>query len=136
MGSKHFVFNWLIISNALMFIISYPGAAQGIFDRYQSFILGIDSSIDIGNYDKTYIVHFNYCTSPKYCGNNLINYIEKNKNKRILILCDDPKNNYLKKLKNNSYHLFQVDFTQLDRNGLFSVYNIEINKKQKVKKLI
>lgn len=136
MESKRSAFSCLMFSSAIMLIICYPGAAQGTFDRYQSFVFDVDSSIDIGNYDKTYIVHFNFCAAPKYCGRNLITYIEKNKGKQILILCDDPKNKYLQKLKNNSYHLLQVDFLQMDRHGLFSVYNIEITKKRKVKKLI
>ncbi len=136
MGSKRSVFNYLLFNSVFMLTFCSIVNGQATFDRYQSFVLGVDSSVNISNYDKTYIVHFNFCTAPKYCGQNLIKLIERNKGKQILILCDDTKNKYLQKLKNNSYRLVQVDFLQMDRHGLFSVYNIEITKKRKVKKLI
>jgi hypothetical protein len=136
MGSKHFIFNWLILINGLVCISAVTGNGQNPFENYQAFFIGIDSTVNISNFDKTYIVHFNFCSSPKYCGDNLIRYIEKDKNKKILIICDDPKNKYLLKLKNNFYRFVSVDFLLLDRHGLFSVYNIEITKKRKVRKLL
>ncbi len=135
MELKRSVLHWLIAIN-LLILLSNSLNAQASFQDYRSFVSRVDTSVDIANYDKIYIVHFNMCTNPNYCGENLIKYINKNQDKSILILCDDLENEHLKKLENNKYTLLHIDFFELDRYGLLSVYNIEITKKRKVKKLI
>ncbi len=136
MELKPFALIWLILISSLILLNCNSLKSQSTFERYSALIAGIDSSIRISDYDKTFIVHFNFCTGTHYCGDNLIKYIEKNKNKKILIICDDPNNKYLHKLKNNSYKLLFIDFMLLERDGLFSVYNIEMTKKRKFRKLI
>lgn len=126
---------WITISVAI-FLQPFCVKGQGLFEEYREFIMDADSSIDIKNYDKTYIIHFNFCTSPKYCGDNLVKHIERDKNKKILIVCDNPKNSYLLKLKNNHYETLNIDFKKMEQGGLFSVYNMEIHKSKKIKKLI
>jgi len=109
-------------------------------DDYEGFrntiLTRIDSTLDIAKYDEVFIVHFNFCSSTRYCGKNLIQYINTSKSKNILIIADDIKNEYLKGIKEDlPITLFSLEVIKMQKYGIFSVYNMQISKERKIKKL-
>ena len=128
-------FKKLLISLCLLLPASTL-RSQLKFDQFHDALIEIDSSLNVMAYDKTYIVHFNFCTSNKYCGKRLIDYINKNKNKKILLICDDATSTYIKFLDTkNIFRIAFVDTYAMQKKGIFSVYNIELTPKGRIKKL-
>ncbi|QQS31111.1 MAG: hypothetical protein IPM47_09415 [Sphingobacteriales bacterium] len=108
------------------------------YSQFDKMLPIIDSTIFISNYDKVFIVHFNFCTSTKYCGQHLINYMLAAKGSRILVVCENTNAKILDPLKTSDRFEFkEISNLTLTQYGLFSVYNLLILPgKKKIKKLL
>jgi len=125
------------LTSSLLVLIYWALNAQSEFEKFYYPLIALDSSFDLMEYDMTYIIHFNFCSSNKYCGKKLIDYINRNKGKKILLLSDDVSNPLFCFLnENNFYYIAYIDTYFLQRNGIFSAYNIEIRKTKIVRKLL
>ncbi len=109
--------------------ISYPYFEQTLPE--------IDSTIHLISYNKAFVIHFNFCSSTKYCGQKMVDFIAKTKGDKILIICDNADAKILEPLRTqNRFELKQINQTILTQYGLFSVYNLYIYpQKRKIVKL-
>lgn len=139
MESKYLKYLWKIINIVIIMTIwANTTKAQSTFEYYQKKIFLYDSLTNISDFDVAYIVHFNFCSSNKYCGKKLIKYLENIKKQKVILLCDDINNPLLESIRElPNFTIKYIDQDFLQKHGVFSVYNLEISSKhKKVKKLI
>lgn len=130
-------------SAALLFLLclllgcSLQAQQQVSYRSFEQTLPTIDSTIVFAHYDKVFVVHFQFCTGSKYCRENLVSLIGKQKGNRILVICENAGAKILQPLTNQSRFEFkEINTITLTQYGLFSVYNIMLNpKKKKLKKL-
>lgn len=107
------------------------------YQYFEQTLPEIDSSIHLNTYNKAFVIHFNFCSSTKYCGQKMVDFIAKTKGDKILIICDNADAKILEPLRTqNRFELKQINQTILTQYGLFSVYNLYIYpQKRKIVKL-
>ncbi|HRK29320.1 MAG TPA: hypothetical protein PK239_18735 [Chitinophagales bacterium] len=121
----------------LMFCTTLQAQQQLTYRNFNQTLAALDSAIQLNQYSKAFIVHFNFCSSTKYCGENLINFMLRTKGDRILVVCENTDAKILAPLKTQSRFEFKaISNHTLTQYGLFSVYNILLNpRKKKIIKL-
>ena len=93
---------------------------------------------DVNKYDNIFIIHFSFCNGTNYCGKNLADYIllKTSKSENNLVISDDTINpliTFLKSEKNITTKY--INSTTIEKFGIFSVYNVHINRKRRIKRL-
>lgn len=101
-------------------------------------IIELNPGLDINDYSRIFIVYFNFCAPSKYCGEYLLNYIEKKISDNTLIIVSDTATQQFFMLKNETREVpvtvacIPLDIQQ--RHDIFSVYSRHIYRR-KIKQL-
>lgn len=95
---------------------------------------------DLRKYSDIFIIRFGFCNGSRYCGGYLYRYINRVAQRsegQILIITPDTTQEIIRQLGTQQNMVVRYINTQsLETYAGFSAYNIYINKKRKVKRLI
>jgi hypothetical protein len=95
---------------------------------------------NLRHYESIFILRFGFCNGSSYCGNALLQYIEKVMAKtkgQTLFITTDTLNPLLTALASNKQAVIHfIPSSEIEKYGVFSGYNLYINKRKKIKRLI
>jgi hypothetical protein len=87
--------------------------------------------INLDDYTNVFIMHIGFCASTNYCNEKMVDYIVEKKSGRNLVIFDREDIKYKQLLLQiEGIELVYVDRQYLEKNAVFSVYNLHIKKKR------
>ncbi len=120
----------------LIFLISIQFLSWSKHDKitYAEFhkaFMSYKTPIDLNDYRNVFIMHIGFCASTNYCNEKMVDYIAEKKSGRNLVIVDMEDIKYKQLLLQiEDIELVYVDRQYLEKNAVFSVYNLHIKKKR------
>lgn len=120
----------------LIFLISIQFLSWSKSDKipYAEFhkaFMSYKTPIDLNDYRNVFIMHIGFCASTNYCNEKMVDYIAEKKSGRNLVIVDMEDIKYKQLLLQiEGIELMYVDRPYLEKNAVFSVYNLHIKKKR------
>lgn len=125
------------IISLFLYLLPLGGFAQQNFNTVKKEIAGLYPEVNFDGYAQLFVIHFSFCSSTNYCGQNLIDFIAQKASKPTLVIYDTEEDKYLNQLRQiHTVSLLLVPIEYMQEHGFFSVYNLWYRNKKKVKKLI
>ncbi len=112
-------------------LLSWSKSDKIPYSEFHKAFMSYKTPIDLNDYRNVFIMHIGFCSSTKYCNEKMVDYIAEKKSGRNLVIVDMEDSKYKQLLLQiEGIELMYVDRPYLEKNAVFSVYNLHIKKKR------
>lgn len=125
----------LLIGLISLFHLSWTKTDKISYAQFRDACLTYETPINLNDYSTIFVMHIGYCASTNFCNEKMVEYIDEKKAGKTLVIFDMEDEEYKNMLLQiEGIELLYIDRNYLEKNAIFSVYNLHI-KKKKVKYL-
>lgn len=121
----------LLICLISLFHLSWAKSDKISYAQFREGFMSYKTPVNLDDYTHVFIMHIGFCASTNFCNEKMVEYIAEKKAGKSLVIFDMEDEEYRKLLLQiEGIELLYIDREFLEKNAIFSVYNLHIKKKR------